>query len=55
MPEEDQDKYAEQIARPEDSQYYEVWHESNHADVPMHERKDGAPSPIPDHDRQVSS
>lgn len=51
MPEDD---HAEQIERPEDSRYYEVHHEQ-HDQVADHERKDGVPSPTPDHDRAIGS
>jgi hypothetical protein len=43
-----QDAHVEQVERPEDSRYYDLRTEANHADVPEHERKDGPPSPMPE-------
>jgi len=50
---EDPEDFAEPDGHAEGSRYYEVSTEANHANVPEHERKDGPPSPMPDHDRQV--
>ena len=46
------EEHAEQVDRPEDSQYYEVRHEQWDA-LPEHERKSGVPSPMLDHDREA--
>jgi hypothetical protein len=45
-----QDRDDEDTSRPEDSEYYQVWHAQHH-EVPNEERKDGPPSPIPEQDR----
>jgi hypothetical protein len=44
--------HAEQVERPQDSRYYDVRHEQ-YEQVPQHERKDGEPSPTPEHDAEI--